>query len=958
MHQDTHRKALIRLLWGVVITISLLSATVTLPFLEYELFLPFVAMHMPTSTPRVYNHPLISEVVYNPIGDEPMEEWIELYNPGEKEFDLSQFKIGDAETRGDREGMLRFPTGARMAPKEVIVVANRASAFSAAYGFKPHYEMVESDPTVPNMIKYYPWATYNLELTDDGDEVILLNASDQIVDAVSWGSSTFAFDPSIPKVPEGCSLERNPADIDRDSAVDWLTQSIPAPGQVDLNGPTQTPTTTAMSTSTWTPTPTETPIPCSSAPLLVSEILFDPLGDLDPEREWIEIYNPSEITVNLTCVKIGDEETSGGGEGMLQFPRGAMLTPEGLVVVANQAKSFLDTYGFYPDFEMFDSDPSIPDMLKYSTWASGSVNLSNGGDDVLILNGDDHLVDTVSWGDSVFAFDPSVSSVMEGHSIERRPANLDTDSAFEWQDQPNPNPGKVDLSTPTPTPSATPTSTYTITPTYTETPIPCGKISLLISEVLYDPVGTDTGAEWIEIYNPSNQEVNLTCAKVGDEETKGGGEGMLVFPDNRVIKPGEVVVVANRALIFRATYGFAPDYEIIESDPAVTNMLRYSSWGTGSFNLSNSGDEVLIMDWVDRLVDALSWGSSTFAFDPPIPLVSEGHSLERVPAHLDTNSAEDWFDRSIPDPGAVTSTTQPATATPKPTRTKTPTPTKTAKPTPTKTSTPKPTKTSTPTLKPIPSQTSSSTPIPSPSHTSTSIPTPSASPTSTSTPTPSPSQTSTSTSTPSPTATETPTETPSPTNTTTPSTTPTSSQDKVTLLISEVLYDPISLEPDDEWIEIYNPGSVMIELANYKLGDEETSGGSEGMMRFPHGSSIGPGEVIVIAYRAKSFYNINGFLPDYEFEDSILEVPNMVLYPDWSSGNISLNNLRDEVLLLDDHDRVKDVVAYGDSLYPDFQPPVPGVSEGYSIERRPASQDTDGYGDWIGQSNPNPGVVY
>lgn len=56
------------------------------------------------------------------------------------------------------------------------------------------------------------------------------------------------------------------------------------------------------------------------------------------------------------------------------------------------------------------------------------------------------------------------------------------------------------------------------------------------------------------------------------------------------------------------------------------------------------------------------------------------------------------------------------------------------------------------------------------------------------------------------------------------------------LVISEVLYRPAGAEPDAEWIEIYNPSSVPISLSGYKIGDEETKGGGEGMWNFPLGA--------------------------------------------------------------------------------------------------------------------------
>ena len=176
---------------------------------------------------------VISEVLYDPIGVEPDGEWIEVYNLGSASITLTNYKVGDEETSGGTEGMMRFPTGASIAPGATIVVANRASAFSAAYGFKPNYEMLESDPTVPNMANS-GWASGSVALHNDSDEVLLLDGSNKVVDALSWGSSTFAFAPPAPDVAEGHALERRPANRDADAAGDWIDQSAPAPGHVVL----------------------------------------------------------------------------------------------------------------------------------------------------------------------------------------------------------------------------------------------------------------------------------------------------------------------------------------------------------------------------------------------------------------------------------------------------------------------------------------------------------------------------------------------------------------------------------------------------------------------------------------------------------------------------------------------------------------------------------------------------
>lgn len=44
-----------------------------------------------------------------------------------------------------------------------------------------------------------------------------------------------------------------------------------------------------------------------------------------------------------------------------------------------------------------------------------------------------------------------------------------------------------------------------------------------------------------------------------------------------VILPGEVVVVVNGAMAFVQSFGFSPDFEIIDSDPIVPDMVKYGS---------------------------------------------------------------------------------------------------------------------------------------------------------------------------------------------------------------------------------------------------------------------------------------------------------------------------------------------------------------------------------------------
>ena len=79
------------------------------------------------------------------------------------------------------------------------------------------------------------------------------------------------------------------------------------------------------------------------------------------------------------------------------------------------------------------------------------------------------VIDQMSYGTDTTAFDPACPGVKEGHSLERSPANVDTDTAADWIDQEFPNPGSVTVPTPTPTDTPEPTATPTTTPTPTVT---------------------------------------------------------------------------------------------------------------------------------------------------------------------------------------------------------------------------------------------------------------------------------------------------------------------------------------------------------------------------------------------------------------------------------------------------------------------------------------------------------
>jgi hypothetical protein len=535
--------------------------------------MPVIIQSHLNSTPSV-GIPLITEVLYNPTGREPDGEWVEIYNAGGSPIDLAGYKIGDQSFPGCCEGMLAFPGEVILNPGDVIVVAYKAAAFKAIYGFAPDYEMESSDPAVPVLTRYTEWAERGVELTNTGDELLLLGPNNQLADAVSWGTSKFAFDPSVANVPEGFSLERYPPNIDTNTALDWRRQGIPRPGVVDLSRPTATPPPIPYPTVAPSPAPTLIPTPFAGK-LLLSEFLVRPLG-IEPDGEWIEIYNAGATPLRLEDFKLGDEELRGGNESMLRFPDGAVLQPGQAVVVAYKGTAFFSAYGYFPEYEVNNSAPSVPDMRAYSVWGTANLGLSNQGDELLILDGRDQVIDAVSYGDSTHFFTPSIPLSAAGCSLERFPADQDHDGALDWREQCHPSPGAPAMPPPIIPPPPT--------------PIPI----LVINEIHANPGDYDTNGdrvvggdddEFIEIVNLTGGTVDLGGWCLWDERAC-----RHEFPTPSLIQNGCSVVVFG---------GGVPDGGFGGS------LVQVSSEGVLSLN--NLGETLTLYDGAGHLILTLTY---------------------------------------------------------------------------------------------------------------------------------------------------------------------------------------------------------------------------------------------------------------------------------------------------------------------------------------------------------------
>ncbi len=176
---------------------------------------------------------------------------------------------------------------------------------------------------------------------------------------------------------------------------------------------------------------------------------------------------------------------------------------------------------------------------------------------------------------------------------------------------------------------------------------------VVINEVYYDTVsGKDsgTGAEWVEIYNPTETRVDISGWRITDDPSfDASGEGYWEFPDNTFIDPGEYIVVTGDVVEFQKDFpSVTPDFDTV-SGGSVPDVIK-----GGSFGLANTGDDVHLFDSSRNEVDAMWYGSGgDMGSNNAAPDVHPGHSLARYYNAEDTdNPSHDFYDESSPTPRA------------------------------------------------------------------------------------------------------------------------------------------------------------------------------------------------------------------------------------------------------------------------------------------------------------------
>ncbi len=165
-------------------------------------------------------------------------------------------------------------------------------------------------------------------------------------------------------------------------------------------------------------------------------------------------------------------------------------------------------------------------------------------------------------------------------------------------------------------------------------PLSAVSSGVVINEVCYDPVGADSGHEWIELYNAGDTDVNLEGALL----LSGGSSYSIVFEfPHYVLRARRFVLIGESQVanaMFTTSLGF-------QNGGAETDGIRF---------VSPDGDytDTVLYDSpnTNGLLD--DTGAPGEAFAPDVP---EGYSLARIMDGLDTDDcAADWLAESDPTP--------------------------------------------------------------------------------------------------------------------------------------------------------------------------------------------------------------------------------------------------------------------------------------------------------------------
>ena len=171
----------------------------------------------------------------------------------------------------------------------------------------------------------------------------------------------------------------------------------------------------------------------------------------------------------------------------------------------------------------------------------------------------------------------------------------------------------------------------------------CLSAGVVINEFVYDADGTDTGYEWIELYNNTSADISIGGWKIQFWDEEEGFEDAIVIPITATVKAYGYYLIGQSL--------FAKDFEeqssVEKVDLIYDDNLGMTNSPPACIRLVNSSDvEIDRVAYEDTYPDIIAGEGNTSAGE-----ASGGASLTRDPDGYDTdNNQSDFYENEFPTP--------------------------------------------------------------------------------------------------------------------------------------------------------------------------------------------------------------------------------------------------------------------------------------------------------------------
>lgn len=415
---------------------------------------------------------LISQIQITGGAGKTENDFVELYNPNNSQFNLKNYRL-----------VKRTKTGV----SDTSIKSWTADAFIPANGY---YLWANSGYA---NISATPDATTTATISDDNGLAIRFGAADSgaIIDGLAWGKAQNAFIegsvfPTNPGANQSLARKSN-LDTNNNSADFFIQEnSIPKNSSTTVITPTQPPAENSAAssapeqTSSQANSSTSTTDSTSSGAggtsliknklgdVVINELVSDPA---DNEVEWLELYNKNGRDIDLTGWWL--EDGSGAKTKLSGILAGSGVER---YKVIEQPVGNLNNGGDL--IILYDSDAKIIDRLAYGNWNDGVTenNAPAAGDPNSLARKFDGYDTYNNLNDFAVTIKPTkgASNIIQ---VEDE-VSAETKAKFDFSND------------------------------------------IFISEILPNPDGDDAKLEFIEIYNAGRRRVDLTGWSLANQSNK------------------------------------------------------------------------------------------------------------------------------------------------------------------------------------------------------------------------------------------------------------------------------------------------------------------------------------------------------------------------------------------------------------------------------------------------------